>query len=525
MALNRTGHLNDVICVLTLGMLGAGCNSLTKLDAYSVAPSSTASDTQTVCESNARCTDEATAAAGSGAPVPAVCVRSTGHCVELLSDDCDTITGDYTSDDTVVIGSLFSTKGAQAATNIQRQQSAQLAVTQINDVGGLPSSSGVPKKLVLVSCDESTNLLRAGDHLVSELKVPAIVGPNTSQDTLDLSSSLSIPGGTVVMSPTAVASSVGSLIDDDLTWLMVPTDVQRAPLMLGQINALETELKAARATPTVKLGIVFRNDALGIGTRTSLNSLVLNGKPLSDAVNLGSNVRIDGYEFSAPDQQPIVDAYLSFLPDIIVLAGTAEAITRVMVPLEAAWPAATPRPSYVLIDSVKVPELITAATGNDDLRRRVRGTGITPSPASASVYDAFKVDYQVAYPGSSIISGMGPAYDATYAIAFALVAKNDDEPSGASVKAGLRRLGDGDSEIDIGATRVLSAFQKLANGEPIRARGTFSSLAWTQDGTVQGGTLEVWCIGAPGGKPTYQGSGVTYDIMTAKFSGQYTQCP
>jgi len=524
MALTRIAHLNDVIGVLALGMLGAGCNSLTRLDAYTVAPSSTETDTQPLCESNAKCTDEATAAAGSDAPVPAVCVKSTGRCVELLSEDCDTITGDYASDDAVVIGSLFSTKGAQAATNIQRQQSAQLAVTQINDVGGLPSSSGVPRKLVLVSCDESTDLMRAGDHLVSALKVPAIVGPNTSQDTLDLSSSVSIPGGTVVMSPTAVASSVGSLLDDDLTWLMVPTDVQRAPLMLGQINALETELRAARSKSTLKLGIVFRNDALGIGTRTSLNSLVLNGRPLSDAVNLGSNVRIDGYEFNAADQQPIVDAYLGFLPDIIVLAGTAEAISRVMVPLEAAWPAATPRPYYVLIDSVKVPELVTAATDNDDLRLRVRGTGITPSPASAAVYDAFKVDYQIAYPGSSIISGMGPAYDATYAIAFALVAENADDPNGASVKAGLRRLAEGDTEIDIGATRALSAFQKLAGGESIRARGTFSSLAWTEDGTVQGGTLEVWCMGAPGGKPTYQSSGLTYDIMTATFSGQYTQC-
>jgi ABC-type branched-subunit amino acid transport system substrate-binding protein len=524
MALTRIAHHKDVICVLALGILGAGCNSLTKLDAYTVAPSSTTSDTQSVCESNVKCTDEATAAAGAHDPVPAVCVRSTGRCVELLSEDCDTITGDYTSDDIVVLGSLFSTQGAQAATNIQRQQSAQLAVTQINDVGGLPSSSGVPKKLVLVSCDESTDLMRAGDHLVGDLKVPAIVGPNTSQDTLDLSSSVSIPGGTVVMSPTAVASSVGSLLDDDLTWLMVPTDVQRAPLMLGQINALEGELKAQRLTATVKLGIVFRNDALGIGTRTSLNTLVLNGKPLSDAVNLGSNVRIDGYDFSAADQQPIVDAYLAFLPDIVVLAGTAEAITRVMVPLEAAWPASTPRPYYVLIDSVKVPELVTAATGNDDLRQRVRGTGITPSPASASVYDAFKVDYQVAYPGSSIISGMGPAYDATYAIAFALVAENDEEPSGATVKAGLRRLAEGDTEIDIGATRVLSAFQKLASGEPIRARGTFSSLAWTRDGTVQGGTLEVWCIGAAGGKPAYQSSGLSFDIMTSTFNGQYTQC-
>jgi len=521
MAKLRFIELFSAISVLATS---AACNSLTKLDDYSVAPAPTGTDTEPACVSNAKCTDDATAAQGTGDTVPAVCVQQTGRCVELLSDDCDTITGDYTSDDAVVIGSLFSTKGAQAATNIQRQQSAALAVGQINDVGGLPLSGATPRKLVLVSCDESTDLMRAGNHLVGDLKVAAIVGPNTSQDTLDLSTSVSVPGHAVVMSPTAVASSVGSLIDDDLTWLMVPTDVQRAPLMISQINALEKDLETARATTSVKLGVVFRNDALGIGTRTSLNGLVLNGKPISDAVNLGNHVHINAYDFSAPDQDAIVQEYLTFLPDIIVLAGTAEAITRVMVPLESGWPAGVARPYYVLIDSAKVPELLTAVTGNDDLRVRVRGTGVTPAPTSKSVYDAFKVDYQVAFPGSSIISGMGPAYDATYAIAMAMVAEGDPVPSGDTVKSGLRRLQGGDMQIDIGATRVLAAFQHLATGESIDARGTFSELSWTKDGTVLGGTLEIWCIGAGMGKPAYQSSGLGFDVMTGASQGEYAQC-
>jgi ABC-type branched-subunit amino acid transport system substrate-binding protein len=510
--------------VLLCGLGGPACNSLTKLDSYSVGPDTQATEHEAACVSNSQCTDDATSKAGSSDPVPAVCVPSTGHCVNLLSDDCSTITGDYTSDDAIVIGSLFSTQGAQAATNIQRQQSAMLAITQINDVGGVPSSSGVPRKLVLLSCDESTNLTRAGTHLVGELKVPAIVGPNTSQDTLDLSTSVSVPGDTVVLSPTAVASSVGALIDNDLTWLMVPTDVQRAPLMISQINVLETQLEAARGTSSIKLGIVYRNDALGVGTRTSLNDLTLNGKPLSDSVNLGNHVHINPYDFSAADQDPIVQEYLAFLPDIIVLAGTAEAITKVMVPLEAAWPSSAPRPQYVLIDSVKVPELITAATGNDDLRQRVRGTGITPSPASVPVYNAFKVDYQVAYPNSSMVSGMGPAYDAAYAIAFALAAKKDQPVSGDAVKAGLRMLGSGDTMIEIGGTKALSAFQKLAAGQTINALGTYSSLSWSSDGTMLGGTLEMWCIGAPGGKPAFQSSGLTFDIMSGKQAGAYAPC-
>lgn len=509
---------------LLFGLMSSACNSVAGLEDYSVGSDADA-NAAALCETNAQCTNAATSEAATGATVPAVCVKSTGKCVALATQDCKTITGNPLDDNAVIIGSLFSTTGQQAATNLQRQQSAMLAVNQINDVGGIPGAmAGSSRKLVLVSCDEAADLKRASRHLVDELRVPAIVGPNTSQDTIELSTDVSVPGGTVVMTPTGVASSIASLIDDGLTYLMVPTDVQRAPLMLSQINALEAELKASRKKETIKLGIVFRDDALGIGTRTSLNSLTLNGKPLSNALNLGTNVRIAGYDFNLPDQKAIIDQFVQLAPDIVVLAGTAEAIPQILNPLEAAWPSGVERPHYVLIDSVKVPELIMAAAANDELRTRVRGTGITPAPRSLPIYDAFKVDYQIAYPGSSIISGMGPAYDATYAIAMALAATKDEPATGAAVKKGLLRLSGGRTQVDIGATRVLQAFKQLGDGESITAIGTFSELAWDGDGAVLGGTIEMWCIGAPGGKPAYQSSGLTFDLMTQKETGTFTPC-
>lgn len=487
-------------------------------------------DCTTNDECIARLTKASVDAGGDGGVVPAVCVKPDHHCAPLLSEDCATVTGDYHDDNAVILGSLFSTKGAQAATNLPRQQSAMLAIEEVNAVGGVPGSSiAASRHLVLVSCDESTNLMRAGAHLVKELHVPAIVGPNTSQDTLDISNKLSIAGGTVVMTPTGVASSIADLTDDDLTWLMVPSDVQRAPLMINQINELEAQVKKNKGVSRVKLGVVYRNDALGIGTRTSLDSLVFNGKPISDAINLGQNVKISPYDPTQPDQNTIVTDYVKFEPDIVVLAGTAEAVTKVMVPFEQKLPTGDAgvgkRPFYVLIDSVKVPDLITAVTGNDDLRRRVRGTGITPSAASAPVNTSFQVDYTSRYPGSSAkISGMGPSYDAAYAIAYALAATKDMPASGRAVATGLRMLAGGSTVIQNSGTKVLAAFQKLAAGEKITAVGTFGPLDWDTNGAVVGGTLEMWCIDGSGATPAYQSSGLTFDIKAQKFSGQYTQC-
>jgi branched-chain amino acid transport system substrate-binding protein len=488
------------------------------------------------CTTNQECTDRASAgvvgAAGAGPEtVAAVCVKQgLSHCVPLLSEDCNLITGDYLNDQAIILGSLFSTKGATAATNLPRQQSAELAIEQINAAGGVPSgsTSANPRPLVLVSCDESTNLVRAAGHLVNDLHVPAIVGPNTSQDTLDVSTKVTVPGGTVVMSPTGVASSIAALTDNDLTWLMVPSDVQRAPLMISQINALEQSLLLSGKL-VVKLGVVFRNDALGIGTRTSLNDLVLNGKPLADVLNLGQNVQIDPYNGTDANEQTIISKYVSFAPDIIVLAGTAEAITKVMVPLEAAW-TAPDRPNYVLIDSTKVPELLTAVTNNDDLRMRIRGTGITPGPAGPNTpgetFNGFRVDYAVRFPGSTTtISGMGPAHDAAYAIGLALAASSDQPVSGKSVAAGLRKLAGGPTVLEATGTNVLAAFQKLVAGQLVSEVGTFGMLDWDVNGAVKGGTLEMWCVGGPTTKPAYGSSGLIFDVKTKQQTGTYVQCP
>lgn len=487
------------------------------------------------CMTNQECTDKASAggqgAGGDGGVVPSVCIMPEGRCAPLLSDDCDSITGDYLDDRAIILGSLFSTKGAQAATNLPRQQAAALAIEQINAVGGVPrgDTSADARPLVMVSCDESTNLVRAAEHLVKDLAVPAIIGPNTSQDTLDVSTKVTVPGGTVVITPTAVASSITALSDKDLTWLMVPSDVQRAPLMISQINALETQLEGERSVSTIKLGIVFRNDALGIGTRTSLNDLVLNGKGLTDPINIGNHVQIDGYNAADTDQQTIVAKYVTFAPDIVVLAGTAEAITKVMVPLEDQWDTNKPRPTYILIDSTKVPELLTAVSTHDGLSARVRGTGITPGPTGkntpAEAYNGFKIDYDLRFPGgTSTISGMGPAHDAAYAVGLALAATRDQPVSGKAIAEGLRKLASGPTKITTLGTNLLPAFQKLTAGDSLTVVGSFGVLDWDGNGAVKGGTLEMWCIGGTTAKPAYQSSGLLFDIMSQQESGTYTQC-
>jgi ABC-type branched-subunit amino acid transport system substrate-binding protein len=452
----------------------------------------------------------------------AACVQPEGRCVTLKSAECPTITGALSTPDAIVLGSLFSVSGAQAATNLPRQRSALLALEELNSFGGVPGAKeGAPTRpLVMVSCDEASNLALASKHLVNELKVPAIVGPNVSQDVIDLSNHTSVSGGTLLISPTAVASSIADLADKDLTWVMVPSDEQRAPLMVQQINEIEADLRALKPDQPVKLSIIHRMDALGMGTRVALNELTLNGQRLSENLNgARPSVTIEPYDASATDQSALVGRQLMFAPSIVVLAGLAEAVTQIVQQLEQRWGAAD-RPYYVTIDSLKVPELLSAARDNDSLRTRVRGTGIVPTTESAPVFDAFRVDYQTRWPGGvSTLSGMGPSYDATYAVAFALAATREQPVSGASIAAGLHKLGQGSESKPLQSTTILSTFMQLNAGKSVNVTGTFGPLAWDANGSPLGGRVEIWCIARSGSDVNFASSGITMDLKSQRIDG------
>ena len=157
----RSSRLRGLSTFCSLALIGlSACNTILGLDELSVEHSeSDGGSLEAECSSNTDCNpgDD-----GSGNNA-AVCLKPEGRCVPLLSPDCRTLTGDYRDDRSIVIGSLFSLSGAQAVTNLPRQQAAALAVEEINKVGGVPrgATSADGRPLLLVSCDESVDLMRA----------------------------------------------------------------------------------------------------------------------------------------------------------------------------------------------------------------------------------------------------------------------------------------------------------------------------------------------------------------------------
>ncbi|HTU57513.1 MAG TPA: hypothetical protein VMF89_03750, partial [Polyangiales bacterium] len=332
-----------------------------------------------------------------------------------------------------------------------------------------------------------------------------------------------IPGGTVTLSPQAVAGSIADLLDGDLTWQMVPSDAQRGPLLIHELETMQRDLRQARGRD-LKLSIIVRDDALGRGTRASLTGLRWNGEPVANAINLGASAKIATYDNAESDQSELVAAHSAFAPDLIVLVGSGDAVNEIMAPLELRWGSGL-RPEYVLIDSAKVPDLLALVEQRPDLAQRVRGTGTTPSKQSIPIDQNFLINYTTRYPDfdEATSAGVGASYDATYAIAFAIAAAQGDL-TGHSIANGLRRLSSGEL-IELGPTNILRAFGKLATGESINVVGTYSALAWDDRGAISAGTVEIWCVELVGGKPAFVSSGLTANIPSLMLEGENTVCP
>lgn len=424
---------------------------------------------------------------------------------------------------------MVAISGQQAGVNRARLRSMQMAVEELNTLGGVPTNGLGTKArpLVLVSCDESVDAERAARHLTNDLHVAGIIGPTDSQKALDVTTRVSIPADTLTISPTAIADGLTALRDKDLSWLVSPSDGQRAALLIAELQQIERTLRAQRARD-LKLGIVFEEGAVGAGTRSALVDLTWNGEPLSMASNQGTNVKLSGYDPQQPSQTELVASYAAFAPDVMVLVGGNSIVRDVMAPLEAAGqqPSANaPRPEYVFIDAAKGPELLQLVANDPSLQRRVRGTGVAPSPDSETVFRSFLVDYEAHYPDDALGSspGVGPSYDAVYAVAYAMVAGHG--AGSANIARGLPLLyTPGTAPLQVGPFMVVSAFQQLLAAQPIALQGTFSALTWDERGAIASGTLEIWCVDLSSGA-AYVPSGLTADVATRALSGENRLCP
>ncbi|MEW5851636.1 MAG: hypothetical protein AB2A00_22795 [Myxococcota bacterium] len=484
------------------------------------------------CATNQECLDRHPEA-------PFICRKSDSLCVPLTTSECDVVLGDnaeIANDNTVFFGSILPIRGVDESTGQPLLNSVELARQDFKQTtSGLPAATpgGTPRPIVFVACNDE-DALGAAEHLSNTVQVPAIVGPAFSGVTLDVANNVTVPAGTLVLSPSATSPAITGIQDNGLVWRTSPPDSLQAVAVNALASVFEqqvrTQLGLAQGDQ-IKLGLAFKGDGYGQGLANELfNILRFNGLSVADN---GNNYR--QYNYGDPDDNDPVPSYdekatqiIGFQPHVILLIGTNEAVTEMFTRIENNWPSGLPyRPRYVLTDGGKIPEIIQLTANDATVRNRVLGT--VPGTKNAN-YDRFRLNFtsnesSLPYQGTDPdVFGTAGAYDALYLLAYAAVAVGEPV-TGPRLVEGLKRMVGGGTVINAGAAQINDAFTAVAAADGrIDFNGASGPLDFNTDTGEATSDIQVWCVSVSSGSGAFATTDYYYNAATGQMA-EYSATP
>lgn len=476
------------------------------------------------CETSAECEQ-------SSGGKPSICRSDTKTCVQLTSEDCVEVFGDYADPNAIILGFLGPLVGDDKSTGEPIRDGSKLALNELKNNGGLPSlDGGTPRQVAMVYCHDlgapDDNPYRAAKHLVDDVGVAAILGPAFSGVTINTAKQVTIPGGVLTISASATSPSITDLDDDGLVWRTCPSDALQAIPLAEVVPPIEQQLRAEQmlmASDQIRVAMTVKGDAYGTGLADVVTpQLFFNGG--KTAVENGDNFK--RFDYDDPSTNPMVDysgviaEVIAHEPHIVLLFGTTETATVLFDGIEAAWgdiAPPIPRPYYLVPDGGKVAELLEKIGADDDRRKRVRGT--VPGVAGA-LYDAFKLRYKAFIKGDPLAYA-DTGYDATYLLAYSVVAAKDKPITGASVADGLKHMIKG-TTINAGPTDINKAFSAIESAGEIDYTGASGPLNFDTATGEAKADIDIWCIGRNAmSAPVFLSSGQRYDAAQDQVVGTY----
>ncbi len=114
---------------------------------------------------------------------------------------------------------------------------AKLALTHVNDQGGLMDGKTVEFVVADTTCADATKAADAADRVVNVDKVSAIVGALCSGATISAANNAGVPGGVAMISPSATSPAVTNIDDKGLVFRTVTSDAFQGSVLANLILA------------------------------------------------------------------------------------------------------------------------------------------------------------------------------------------------------------------------------------------------------------------------------------------------
>jgi branched-chain amino acid transport system substrate-binding protein len=476
---------------------GAGFAGTACIDHVCVAPSAVTCTTNATCASNV----------GGGY------VCRSGRCASIASAECTGVSRPPPyPDDALFIGGIFPLSGDAASEGIPLSHGMRIAADEfIAAAGGLPPRpGGTARPIVIVECDDMGKAdvaERAATHLVKDLGVPAIVGGAFSGIAISVATHVTIPGGTLLISPSATSIDLTQLPGkNNLVWRTSPSDEIQAKALAELLKQIEAELRTdPKLMGDIRLAVVHKGDSYGKGLAVAFTQAAFfNGKKALSAtsatlidVNYGNP---DDPVASPPDYDGVSAKIAALRPHVVLIVGTAEAAKEILPRVEKAA-AAMPAPRYLLADGSRIGELVAAVGADTTGTLRSRIVGTSPGTNNDN-FKAFELLYTSIIKDSSSpgVFGAAGAYDATYLLAYSAASLGAMPITGASLAQGMGALVPQGAPIAVGESQINPAFSTLTTGH-IDFDGASGPLDFNLTTGEAPSDIQVWCVPLVGGKP------------------------
>ena len=410
------------------------------------------------CSTNRECL-------ASSAGKPAICRKEDGVCVALESPECRVLAGpgDVENDATIWIGAMFPVGNPDPHHYGPLSGNAiELARRDFADTsGGLPPRrAGQPKRpLAVVLCDDREDTVRAAEHLVNDVRVPAVLGFARSKEVFDLATSLFVPKGVL-----ALASNTSSILRDipratgehepRLVWRVTTSvDMVVPPVAALIADVLEPELRRAPGVlqpgEPVRVALVRVNNPSGQSYSDNVvTALHFNGKSVAaNGASFRQFLSAETFDEPNPAENARLAAELSaFAPHVIIGGGMDR---EVVVELERAWPAkAAFRARYVFIGPLDVDPLRSVVRQRPEARRRIFSVDTS---SDTEVLAKYVMRYnEVFSPRTTPALASSAPYDGFYLLAYAAAALGDQPISGRALALAIPRLLPPGERVNVG---------------------------------------------------------------------------
>lgn len=408
-----------------------------------------------------------------------------GECVSVLTPECTIFhwPNETPSDKVVFLGSIMSTMPPFDALVVPLQNAVQLAVEDFNANTDLPGGY----KLAWLACDDQADpdvAAKAAAHLSDTVGAPAFVGPVFSELVLSLADQVKA-SGTLMITPSATAKSITTLMDNDLVWRPISSDVYQASAIADRIPLLSPK-------PT-KVAFLFKDDAYGNLLLTDTLSRLTMKEPgitttthkYPNPVGLTMDQLLQMYgtivatAWGAPGKHP----------DTIVLLGTTE-VANLILAFMLAWDAENPDPPLprFIVSHGGVPALpgLIDAAMSMALKQALMAIteGVAPIIFDPTNFNNFNLRYKIRFNDQEPISASSLSYDAAMVVMLAMSAvPGGEEITGASIAAAIAELVDKKGipvsfgEVDgVTLTFIKKARNNLVNGNTVDLRGVSGEL-------------------------------------------------